>query len=112
MSYKNLLHQTCTIQTKTDNWTTTGYGTSTETWADTYENVKCRIDTISGSLPEHLRGYDPSSMYTLFLLSDQTVAIGNRVEEGSNTYLVEYIKEIEGKSALHHLEVLMRRIEV
>lgn len=112
MGFEDLLIHTCTIQTKTEDFTGSGDGQIDETWADTYENVACRLVKLSGALPETLRGYDPSAMYILHLKSGQTIANGNRViDSDSNKHLVEYIAEADDGTTIHHQEAYIRRLE-
>ncbi|MFW9872370.1 MAG: head-tail adaptor protein [Candidatus Thorarchaeota archaeon] len=113
MSFNKLLSQTCTIKTKTEDFTTAGDGSITETWSNTYTSVKCRLINPNGTLEETDGGYNLKVTPYIFLKSDQTISVGNRiVHDNGNTYLVEYINDQEGFNSTHHKEVILRRHEV
>lgn len=112
MSYQGLLSQSCTIQTKTEDMTTLGNGQISETWADTYEDVSCRIINLSGTLMEQIRGYDKRATHMMFCLESQIIARGDKVvDSDSKEYLISFINPVEGKSGIHHKEIIMREYE-
>lgn len=110
MSYDLLLTDTCTVQTKSDDYTTTGDGTITETWSDTYEDVACLHQKITGTLKESIGGLNPQSKDLFFMKYSQTITRGDRVVHDSVTYYVEDVDDAGGQG--HHKEVTCRLFEV
>ena len=88
-----ILDQTCTIQTLTR--TPDGMGGFTLEWADTYEDVSCRlgVDKLAAAIAiTGGREVYPDS-YILNVPNDQTIAEGNRVVSGGITYEVTHVKD-------------------
>ena len=112
MSYNGLLHQTCTIQTKTEDCTTNGDGTIAETWANTYTSVKCRKVQMSSSLLESIKGYNIEADYLFFFRIGQSISLGDRIIESSETYIVKRINQAQGMSGTHHVEVFAKRMDI
>lgn len=110
MSFLKLLNKTCTIQTKSDNYTTNADGTVSETWANTYTSIPCRIDKLGSTYNQSMGGLDPKSTHILFLESSRTIARGNRVIVDSITYFVLNSDDPTGKG--HHLECEVKLLEV
>ena len=91
----DFLPDTCTIQVKT---TTAGaMGGISETFANTYTSVKCRIDP-SGGGGETVINFtvEGKSTWMLNIPYDQAIAIENRVIHDSKTY--EVIRVIDTNS--------------
>jgi hypothetical protein len=88
-----ILDQTCTIQTLTR--TADGVGGFTESWANTYSSVACRLGTNMQASALGLVGDREvyPDAYTLNVANDQTIAEGNRVVAGGITYEVTHVKD-------------------
>jgi head-tail adaptor len=110
MGYRKLLNKTCTIQTRTLDYTTNEDGTVIETWANTYTNIPCTIQKNSGTLEEIMAGQNKKSTHTLFLLTGQAIADGNRVVISSDTYYVEDYEDAAERG--HHIEAQVRKMDV
>jgi len=110
MGYRELLNKTCTIQTLSLDYTTNGDGTPIPTWANTYTNIPCTIQKDSGKLEEIMAGQNQKSTHTLFLLTGQAIADGNRVVISGETYYVEDWEDAAGRG--HHIEARVRKMDV
>lgn len=110
MGYRELLNKTCTIQTRSLDYTTNDDGTPIETWANTYTNIPCTIQKDSGNLEEIMAGQNQKSTHTLFLLTGQAIADGNRVIISGETYYVEDWEDAAGRG--HHIEARVRKMDV
>jgi len=88
-----ILDQTCTIQTAT--LTADGLGAFTESWADTYKNVACRLGVDGRAATLAIIGERESypDSYTLNVMHDQAIAEGDRVVAGGVTYEVTHVKD-------------------
>lgn len=110
MSFTGLLNNTCTIQTKSSDYTTTADGTVTETWANTYTSVPCRLDKLRSSYNQERIGLDPESTHILFVEYSRTIVRGNRVIVDSITYFVLNVDDPTGHN--HHKECELKLLEV
>lgn len=84
----------CTIQTYTD--AADGQGGMTRTWASTYTYVPCRIaPSSSGGRAQESVGlqYQAVTGWTLTVRYDQTIAAGDRVILGGDTFEVMSVED-------------------
>lgn len=110
MSFRNLLIHSCTIQTRTVTQDTTSRERK-ETWANTYTEVKCRLDPKSSTTGVSSTVYTEST-HILFMLpiSGYTITEGkNRFIVTDNiatrTYTIDGVDNAGGKG--HHLEIYL-----
>jgi len=98
---------TCTIQTAT---TSTGaMGGFSNSFANTYTNVACRLDPAGNTGSETLNSLalEGESGWILNIPYDQAIAIGNRIIHSSKTYEVKRVMDTNSYSTIRRA-VLVR----
>lgn len=106
-----LLVNRCTIQARTAS--TNDFGEKTYSYADTYTNIHCRLAHVKGAMIRLDSGEFVTSTPVLFLKSTQTIDETYRVVGTtgfSGTYSVTKVKNIYDSSALHHIEVELKKV--
>jgi len=106
---QDYLPDTCTIQTATTARTTiAGY---TETFANTYTSVACRLAPLRTDTGEQLEGDQLAAMtrWILTVAHDQAVAEGNRVVHDSETYEVAHCEDTHSNRTAKR--VYLRRLD-
>lgn len=103
---ETLLPSTCTIQTRST--VPDGMGGVIESWADTYTNVSCRLDTMkvwtrSDASGEQFRVHNA---FTLFVPYNQAIASGDRVIFDDDTYEVRAVNDNQDWRALRSAVVV------
>jgi len=89
---EELLPSTCTIQVRST--AADGYGGVSESWSDT-DDVPCRLDNVSVKARMEGSG-DKTTVHdawTLFVHWDRSIAAGNRVVFGGDTYEVISVQD-------------------
>jgi SPP1 family predicted phage head-tail adaptor len=86
------LPDTCTLQTVTVG--ADAIGGMTETWANTYTGVECRLSPLTGG-PEVIEGEQLSALnvYMLTVHHDQTITDKMRVVHDSVTYEIRSLHD-------------------
>jgi len=103
------LPDTCTIQTATES--RTAIGGFTETFANTYTSVACRLAPIRTDQGERLEGHQIAALgrWILTLHHDQVIAEGDRVIHDSETYEVAHIEDTHSNRTARR--VYLRRVD-
>ena len=89
---------TCTVQTLTTGVDETG--SPTQTWANTYTNVACRLDPATGSETVRNLALEGESTWWLNIPYDQAIAIENRVVYSSKTYEIRHVVDTQSYSTI------------
>ena len=103
------LPDTCDIQTMTR--TADSYGGWTETWADTYEDVACRLAVMPLNRPESIDAGQIAST-TRWLLAvpyNQAIDATMRVVHDGVTYEVEGVEDKQSHRPSRH--AYLRRVD-
>ena len=111
MSFLSLLNKTCTIQTDTLSYATSGQ--PTHSWADTLTDVACRLEPIGGGLISTPTKIFESATHTLFLLKPSSPTIitkNHRIVIGSDNYKILLVQELYADSLIDHLELILELI--
>lgn len=101
---EDYLPDTCTLQTKTE--TSDSMGGWTESWANTYTSVECRLAPMQSMRVEALEAdqLTAASRWILTVHHDQTINVEMRVVHDSVTY------EIESLHATHSQRAAKRAV--
>ncbi|MFQ5433490.1 MAG: head-tail adaptor protein [Anaerolineae bacterium] len=104
-----VLPSTCTIQTVTR--TADGMGGWSDSWANTYTSVTCRLAPLGAGRAQTERGeaWAVSGAWVLTVKQDQAIAAGNRVIYSSDTYEVISVQDDHDFRVLRR--AFLRRID-
>jgi len=89
---------TCTIQTVTR--TAGATGGITESWANTYTSVKCRLDPRGGAEGVSSDAVEAIGTWTLNIPYDQAISVEDRVVHTSKTYEVTAVWDTHSYSTI------------
>jgi head-tail adaptor len=98
-----IMTDTCTIQTVSR--ASDGMGGFTETWANTYQNVPCRLSPQGGSGRVQGDQFTVVTGWVLDVAYDQAIAAGNRVVLGGDTFDVLEVRD-------DHTDRILRRAAI
>jgi len=88
------LPDTCTIQTLTE--TTGAMGGTSQTWANTYTNVACRVDPVTGQGEAVIAfALEGKALWRLNIPYDQAIDIEDRIIHDSVTYEVASVEDTQ-----------------
>lgn len=84
-----------------------------ETWPanPTVSNLRCRLQQRSGDYRREVAGVEENITHMMFCVANADIRIGDRVESGSEKYLVLMRMPVSGHWQTNHLEIDLRRIE-
>jgi hypothetical protein len=88
---ETMLPSTCSIQTLTR--TSDGMGGFTNSWANTYTSIPCKLSAGPGPTAEYGAQFQVHSEWTLSVAFDQAIVGGNRVVLNSDTFEVVRVKD-------------------
>lgn len=108
MSFESLLNDTCTIQTRTAAFSSTG--ASTVSFANKATNVKCTIQPNSGGLVSSEESEHLNITHLAFFLIGTNIVKGDKViDSNSNEYTVKRAFDAAGR--IRHREVELELLE-
>jgi head-tail adaptor len=88
---ETMLPSTCTIQTPTR--TSDGMGGFTNSWANTYTLVPCKLSAGPGPTAQYGGQFQVHSEWMLSVAFDQAIAGGNRAVVNSDTFEVVRVQD-------------------
>ena len=91
--------------------TSDGAGGFTETWPIQVSNLRCRLQQRSGDYRREVAGVEENITHMMFCVANADIRIRDRVESGSEKYLVLMRMPVSGHWQTNHLEIDLRRIE-
>lgn len=89
---------TCTISTLTNSVDETG--SPTQTFADTYTGVACRLDPAAGNEIVRNLALEGESTWWLNIPYNQPIDITYRVTHGGDTYDIKYVVDTQSYSTI------------
>jgi SPP1 family predicted phage head-tail adaptor len=98
---------TCTIQTRTES--VDALGGVTQTWANTYTSVACRLDPIGGNEQVSNLVLEGESHWMLNISYDQAISIEDRVIHDGKTYEVAAVVDTQSYRTIRRAE--LRRVD-
>lgn len=100
---------TCTLQTVT--LTSDSQGGWTESWANTYTSVGCRLAPVQTSEPEEIEDEQVQALsrWVLTIAHDQTIDETMRVVHDSETYEVDHLEDTHSNRTAKR--VYLRRLD-
>lgn len=106
---EDYLPDTCTIQTVTR--TSDGMGGWSESWANTYTSVACRLAPVRSSQGQRMEGEQLAavSRWVLTLHHDQVIGEQDRVVHGGETYEVAHMEDTHSNRTAKR--VYLRRLD-
>lgn len=103
MSLKNLYNKTVTLKRLS-----AVAGTYKETFQDVSGSISCSIHPVEGSQQEILEGGFYNT-FKMFCSQDEDVRVGDKVIDGSITYVVKGIKQYDfaGSTRITHQNIIL-----
>jgi head-tail adaptor len=103
MSFEKLLNKLATIQTKSTAQNATG--SVTESWANTYTNVKCRYNR-AGNGRQSAGTYQVTlEDFVFYFKVDQVITIADRIVVDGKTFVVDHVFQ---DGSAHHIEAFAK----
>lgn len=106
MSYRSMLIDRCDIETSTQ--TADAYGSQTETWADLYRRIQCRVCPLSGQESEIYERRGLKATHKIFIECKSEITEDERVVLDSRTFNI--LRVINPSEMNHHLELIVEEI--
>jgi SPP1 family predicted phage head-tail adaptor len=96
---------TCTIQTRTES--VDALGGVTESWANTYTSVACRLDPVYAGQGEQISNMvlEGESRWMLNIPYDQAISVEDRVIHDSKTYEVTVVIDTQSYRTIRLAEL-------